>query len=236
MADERKVAIITGASRGIGAALVDALVARNYRVVAVAREMKAADRPDALVFSGDVGDPALARDVVGKTIAACGRIDLLVNNAGTSIAKPFTAYAQEDFDRLVTTNVAGFFHMTQAAVAAMEPRGSGHVVSVTTTMAELGNSKVAAALTALTKGGINAASKNLAIEYARRGIRFNVVSPGIIKTGMHAPETHEAKAAMHPMGRMGEIDDVVGAILYVEDAPFVTGEILHVDGGQSAGR
>jgi NAD(P)-dependent dehydrogenase (short-subunit alcohol dehydrogenase family) len=118
----------------------------------------------------------------------------------------------------------------------MEKQGSGHIVSVTTTLAELANSKVPSVLASLTKGGINAATKSLAIEYARRGIRVNAVSPGIIKTPMHSVETHEAKGAMHPIGHMGEIADVVGAILYLEDAPFVTGEILHVDGGQSAGR
>jgi NAD(P)-dependent dehydrogenase (short-subunit alcohol dehydrogenase family) len=165
-----------------------------------------------------------------------GLVDALVNNAGTFLPAPFTKYTPEQYALMITTNLTGFFYTTQAAIAAMEKRGSGHVVSVTTALGELANSKVPALLASLTKGGINAATKSLAIEYARRGIRVNAVSPGIIKTPMHAAATYDAKGAMHPMGHMGEIADIVGAILCLESAPFVTGEILHVDGGQSAGR
>jgi NAD(P)-dependent dehydrogenase (short-subunit alcohol dehydrogenase family) len=155
---------------------------------------------------------------------------------GAFIPGPFTKYTPEQYSLMVATNLNGFFYTTQAAIEAMEKHASGHVVNVTTTLGELGNSKVPSVLASLTKGGINAATKSLAIEYAKRGIRVNAVSPGIIKTPMHAPETYEVKGALHPMGRMGEIADIVAAILYLETASFVTGEILHVDGGQSAGR
>jgi NAD(P)-dependent dehydrogenase (short-subunit alcohol dehydrogenase family) len=236
MNNEQKVAIITGASQGIGAALVAAFKERNYRVVATSRSVRPSGDPDILTVAGDIGDPATGQRVVEEALAKFGRIDTLVNNAGVFIASPFDKYTDEQYRRMLSTNLDGFFHITQHAIRAMEKQGRGHIVSVTTTLAELANSKVPSVLASLTKGGINAATKSLAIEYARRGIRVNAVAPGIIKTPMHPVETHEAKGAMHPIGHMGEIADVVGAILYLEDAPFVTGEILHVDGGQSAGR
>jgi NAD(P)-dependent dehydrogenase (short-subunit alcohol dehydrogenase family) len=159
----------------------------------------------------------------------------LVNNAGNFIAKPFTAFTVDDYVKTLATNLDGFFHITQAAIAEMEKQGSGHVVNITTTLAEHAVDGVPSVLASLTKGGLNAATKSLAIEYAKRGIRVNAVSPGIIKTPMHGAETHAALAGLHPVNRMGEISDIVQAILYLESAGFVTGEILHVDGGQSAG-
>jgi len=158
-----------------------------------------------------------------------------VNNAGIFIAKPFTDYTQADFDAVLAVNTSGFFHITQLAITEMLKRGSGHVVQITTTLADQANSQVHAVLAALTKGGLNAATRLLAIEYATRGIRANAVAPGIIRTPMHPPETHAALDRMHPIGHMGEISDIVQAVLYLEGAPFVTGEVLHVDGGQSAG-
>ena len=151
------------------------------------------------------------------------------------IAKPFTQYTETDYGSVLGVNIAGFFHITQLAIAEMEKQGSGHVVQITTSLVDHANSSVPAVLAALTKGGLNAATKSLAIEYAKRGIRVNAVAPGIIKTPMHPVETHEALGALHPVGHMGEISDIVEAILYLESARFVTGEILHVDGGQSAG-
>jgi NAD(P)-dependent dehydrogenase (short-subunit alcohol dehydrogenase family) len=231
----RKVAVITGASQGIGAALVAAYRERDYCVVATARSAWNTDDDDVLVVAGDVGDRDTARRVMAEAVGRFGRIDTLVNNAGVFLAKPFTQYTEADYDVVLGVNVAGFFHMTQLAVAEMEKRSSGHIVQITTSLIDQANSSVPSVLASLTKGGLNAATKSLAIEYAKRGIRVNAVSPGIVKTPMHPAETHAALAAMHPIGRMGEISDIVGAILYLESAPFVTGEILHVDGGQSAG-
>lgn len=236
MGNEQKVAVITGASQGIGAGLVKAYRDRNYRIVATSRSIAPSSDPDILTVAGDIGDPATGKRVIAEGLARFGRIDTLVNNAGIFMASPFTKYTDEHYRKMVSTNLNGFFYITQAAIEAMERQGHGHIVSVTTTLAELANSQVPSVLASLTKGGINAATRSLAIEYAGRGIRVNAVSPGIIKTPMHPVETHEAKGAMHPLGHMGEIADIVGAILYLETAPFVTGEILHVDGGQSAGR
>jgi NAD(P)-dependent dehydrogenase (short-subunit alcohol dehydrogenase family) len=235
MGAEQKVAVITGASQGIGAALVKAYRERNYRVVATALSFPPSDDPGVLTIAGDITERTTAERVISQGVARFGRIDTLINNAGIFIAKPFTEYTEADFTAIVGVNVAGFFHITQLAIAEMEKRRSGHVVQITTTLVEHALSVSPAALAALTKGGLNAATKSLAIEYAKRGIRVNAVSPGIIKTPMHPPETRAQLDALHPIGHMGEIADIVGAILYLEAAPFVTGEILHVDGGQSAG-
>ncbi len=235
MPDQRKVAIITGASQGIGARLMDAYLERGYRVVAISRSIQPSAHPDVLTVAGDLGDASTARRAIAEGLARFGRIDTLVNNAGIFVAEPFTGYSDEQYGQVVSTNLNGFFFMTQAAIKAMEEQGSGHVVSITTSLVDHPSAKVPSVLASLSKGGISAATKSLAIEYAKRGIRVNAVSPGIIKTPMHPPETHEFLSALHPVGRMGEIEDVVGAVLFLETAPFVTGEILHVDGGQSAG-
>jgi NAD(P)-dependent dehydrogenase (short-subunit alcohol dehydrogenase family) len=235
MSTEQKVAVITGASRGIGAALVKAYRERRYRVVATARSVKPSNDADILVVPGDIADRKTAVRVISEGVARFGRIDTLVNNAGIFIAKPFTAYTEADYGSMLGVNVSGFFHITQLAIAEMEKHGSGHVVQITTSLVDNANVRIPSVLASLTKGSLNAATKSLAIEYAKRGIRVNAVAPGIIKSPMHAVETHEALGALHPVGHMGEISDIVDAILYLESASFVTGEILHVDGGQSAG-
>jgi len=235
MGTEQKVAVITGASQGIGAALVKAYRDRNYRVVATARSIKPSNDDGVLSVAGDIADPRTAERVIAEAMARFGRIDTLVNNAGIFIAKSFTQYSEADFAGALAVNLAGFFRITQLAIAEMEKQGSGHVVQVTTSLVDHAIDGVPSVLASLTKGGLNAATKSLAIEYAKRGIRVNAVSPGVIKTPMHAPETHAALGALHPVGHMGEIKDIVDAILYLECAGFVTGEILHVDGGQSAG-
>jgi NAD(P)-dependent dehydrogenase (short-subunit alcohol dehydrogenase family) len=232
---EQKVAIVTGASQGIGAGLVKAFRDQNYRVVANSRSIKPSSDPDILAVVGDISKPETAREIVEEGLRRFGRIDSLVNNAGIFVAKPFTDYTSADFANVLTVNLAGFFHITQAAIAQMLRQGSGHIVNITTSLVDHANSNVPSALASLTKGGLNSVTKALAIEYATRGIRVNAVSPGVIKTPMHAAETYEGLAKLHPMGRMGEIQDIVGAVLFLETAGFVTGEILHVDGGQSAG-
>jgi NAD(P)-dependent dehydrogenase (short-subunit alcohol dehydrogenase family) len=214
---------------------VDAYLNRNYRVVAISRSIKPSDNPDILTIAGDIGDPATGRRAIDEALASFGRVDTLINNAGIFVAAPFTQYSRAQYEQVLSTNVNGFFFITQAAVEAMEKQGSGHVVSITTTLVEHPTAKVPSVLASLSKGGIAAASRSLAIEYATRGIRVNTVSPGIIKTPLHPVETHEFLSALHPVGQMGEIDDIVGAVLYLENAPFVTGETLHVDGGQFAG-
>lgn len=235
MSSEHKVAIITGGSQGTGAGLVRAYRDRNYSVVATSRSIKQSDDPAVLAVSGDISDPETAERLVKETVSRFGRIDTLVNNAGIFIAKPFTEYTAQDFALKVATNVAGFFYITQRVVAEMLKKGSGHIVNITTSLTDQPVAGVPTVLANLTKGGINSATKALAIEYATRGIRVNAVSPGNISTPLHPVETHEFLAAMHPVKRMGEIRDVVEAVLYLESASFVTGEILHVDGGQSAG-
>jgi NAD(P)-dependent dehydrogenase (short-subunit alcohol dehydrogenase family) len=233
MGTEQKVAVITGASQGIGAALVKAYRDRNYRVVATARSIKPSNDDQVLAVAGDIADPKTAERVMA--VARFGRVDTLVNNAGIFIAKPFTQYTMEDFAAILGVNLNGFFRITQLAIAEMEKQGSGHVVQISTSLVDHANSNVPSVLASLTKGGLNAATKSLAIEYAKRGIRANAVALGIIKTPMHAIETHAQLGALHPVGHMGETSDIVDAVLYLESAGFVTGEILHVDGGQSAG-
>jgi NAD(P)-dependent dehydrogenase (short-subunit alcohol dehydrogenase family) len=235
MSAERKVAVISGASQGIGAALVKAFRDRNYRVVAMARSVKASSDADILAVPGDIADRKTAERAISEGVAQFGRIDTLVNNAGIFIAKPFTQYTEADYAAILGVNVAGFFHTTQLAIAEMEKQGGGHIVQITTSLVDHANSTVPSVLASLTKGGLNAATKSLAIEYANLGIRVNAVALGVIKTPMHPVETHAQLDALHPIGHMGEISDVVDAILYLESAGFVTGEILHVDGGQSAG-
>mgnify|MGYP000751146289 CR=1 FL=1 len=235
MGAEQKVAIITGASQGIGEGLVKAYRDRNYRVIANSRSIKPSTDPDVVTVAGDIADPSTAERIVKAAVERFGRVDTLVNNAGIFVAKPFTDYTDEDFATVLAVNVGSFFQVTRRAAAEMLKQGSGHIVQITTSLVDHANSSVPSVLASLTKGGLNAATRSLAIEYAARGIRVNAVSPGVIKTPMHAPDTHEFLANLHPVRRMGETGDIVNAVLYLESAPFVTGEILHVDGGQSAG-
>ncbi len=236
MSAEQKVVIITGASQGIGAALVRGYRDRNYRVIASSRSIKPSADPDILAVPGDIGKPETAERIVREGLQRFGRIDSLVNNAGVFLSKPFIEFTQEDYDYNMGVNVAGFFHITQRAAAEMLKQGSGHIVSITTSLVSQPMVGLPAALASLTKGGLNAVTQALAMEFSKNGIRVNAVSPGIIKTPMNPPETHAALSTLHPVGRMGEMRDIVDAVLYLESAGFVTGEILHVDGGQNAGR
>ncbi|MGY3691191.1 NAD(P)-dependent dehydrogenase (short-subunit alcohol dehydrogenase family) [Bradyrhizobium sp. USDA 3240] len=235
MGAEQKVAIITGASQGIGEALVRGYRDRNYRVVANSRSIKPSTDADVLAVAGDIGDPEVADRIVKQALAHFGRVDTLVNNAGIFVAKPFTDHTDQDYASVLATNLNGFFCITRRVAKEMVKQGSGHIVQITTSLVDHANSNVPSVLASLTKGGLSAATKSLAIEYAAKGIRVNAVAPGVIKTPMHAPETHDFLAKLHPVGRMGEMKDIVDAVLFLEGAGFVTGEILHVDGGQSAG-
>jgi NAD(P)-dependent dehydrogenase (short-subunit alcohol dehydrogenase family) len=230
-----RVAVITGASRGIGAGLVAAYREMGYAIVATSRSIAPSDDSMISTVQGDIGLRDTADRIIAEAMDRFGRIDTLVNNAGVFVAKRFTDYTDDDYDYVTAVNLDGFFHITQRAIAKMESQGAGHVVTITTTLVEHANASVSSALASLTKGGLAAATKSLAIEYAAAGIRVNAVSPGVIRTPMHASDTIEQLGALHPIGRVGEISDVVAAVRYLESAPFVTGEFLHVDGGQSAG-
>jgi NAD(P)-dependent dehydrogenase (short-subunit alcohol dehydrogenase family) len=236
MSNSQRVAIITGASQGIGESLVRAYRKLGYAVVANSRTITESDDPMVLTVAGDIGQPGVGQRIVDAAIARLGRVDTVINNAGIFIPKPFTEYTDDEYDAITGVNLRGFFEVSRAAVAAMlAGNGGGHIVTISTSLVDHANSKVPSALASLTKGGLNAATRALAVEYADRGIRANAVALGIIRTPMHDPASYDALAAQHPVGRLGEIDDVVDAVVYLENAPFVTGEILHVDGGQSAG-
>ena len=230
------VVVITGASQGIGAGLVTGYRRLGYAVVANSRTITPSDDAMVLTVPGDIAQPGVGQRIVDAALERFGRIDTVVNNAGIFIAKPFTEYTDEDYDAVTGVNLRGFFELSRAAVSAMLSRGEGgHLVNVSTSLVDQANSAVPSALASLTKGGLNAVTKELAIEYAKHGIRCNAVALGDIRTPMHDPATYDALAKRHPLGRVGEIDDVVKGVLYLENSPFVTGEILHVDGGQSAG-
>ncbi|MFF3787733.1 SDR family NAD(P)-dependent oxidoreductase [Streptomyces sp. NPDC001933] len=232
---EQKVAVVTGASQGIGAALVEAYRKLGHNVVATSRGITPSADAGVLAVPGDISDPATAERLIAATVERFGRIDTLVNNAGLFVAKPFTDYTPADYAAVTGVNLTGFFHLTQLAVGQMLSQGHGHIVNITTSLVDNADARVPSVLASLTKGGLQSATKSLAIEYATRNIRVNAVSPGTIRTPMHAPETHAYLAGLHPVRRLGEISDIVDAVLYLENAPFVTGEILHVDGGMSAG-
>jgi NAD(P)-dependent dehydrogenase (short-subunit alcohol dehydrogenase family) len=243
MTSEQKVAIITGASRGIGANLVEGFRQLGYAVVANSRAISKADvkaeirrDPAILLVEGDISSPQTAQRIVNAAIERFGRIDTLVNNAGVFIPKPFLDYSEADLSAMMAVNVAGFFHLSQRVIPVMLKAGAGHIVNITATIAEQSMAQLPTSLATLTKAGLNAATRALAIEYATSGIRVNAVSPGPTKTSMHPPKLHEFLVGLAPMGRMAEPQEITDAVLYLENAAFVTGEILHVDGGASAGR
>jgi NAD(P)-dependent dehydrogenase (short-subunit alcohol dehydrogenase family) len=235
--NDRRVAIITGGSQGIGAGLVAGYRGRGWAVVANALTIKQSEDPDVLTVEGDIAEHATADRVIEGALERFGRIDTLVNNAGVFVSKPFTDYTAEDYALVVGVNLTGFFWLTQRVIAEMARRYGGHVVNISATLAEVASSSTPSVLAALTKGGLAAATRSLAVEYASRGIRVNAVSPGIIQTPVHPSESYEGIGGqLPPLGRAGQVSDVVGGILFLESSPYITGEILHIDGGQIAGR
>jgi NAD(P)-dependent dehydrogenase (short-subunit alcohol dehydrogenase family) len=232
---EQRVAIVTGASQGIGAGIVAGYRQRGWAVVANALTIKPSDDPAVLAVEGDVSETETSDRVVGEALRTFGRIDTLINDAGVYIGKPFTDYSSADYARMIGVNLTGFFTMTQRVIPEMLKNSGGHVVTMSATVAENADAALPAALAALTKGGLASATRSLAIEYASRGIRFNTVSPGIIQTPLHDPASYASSAQHVPMGRVGQIDDIVQGVLFLESSPYITGETLHVDGGQVAG-
>jgi NAD(P)-dependent dehydrogenase (short-subunit alcohol dehydrogenase family) len=233
---EQQVAIVTGGSQGIGAGLVAAYRQRGWAVVANALTIEPPADTGIVTVAGDISQPVTADLIMGTALGRFGHVDTLVNNAGVFISKPFTDYTADEYALFTGVNLGGFFWLTQLAVDHMLARGRGHVVNISATLAEHADSASPSVLAALTKGGLAAATRSLAIEYASRGIRVNAIAPGVIETPMHPAEEFAALGdRMPPLGRIGQVSDVVDGILFLESAPYVTGEILHVDGGQNAG-
>jgi NAD(P)-dependent dehydrogenase (short-subunit alcohol dehydrogenase family) len=233
---DRKVAIITGGSQGIGAGLVAEYRRRGWAIVATSRTIKADSDPAVLTVDGDIAEAATTERIISGALERFGRIDTLINNAGIYISKPFTDYTAHDYAAVVGVNLTGFFTLTQRVIVEMLKRGDGHIVNITTTLADYANSSTPSVLTSLTKGGLASATRSLAIEYASRGIRVNAVSPGIIQTPVHPAESYTGLGAqLPPIGHVGQVRDIVDGILFLESSPFITGEILHIDGGQIAG-
>jgi NAD(P)-dependent dehydrogenase (short-subunit alcohol dehydrogenase family) len=231
-----KVAVITGGTQGIGAGLVAGYRGQGWSVVANAGTIKSAEDPGLLTVAGNIAEPATADRIIGAALDRFGRIDTLVNNVGLCTSKPFTQYTADDYARIVGVNLTGFFLMTQRAIVEMARRYGGHVVSVGATLAEVANSSAPSVLAALTKGGLAAATRSLAIEYACLGIRVNAVSPGIIQIPLDLADSYEALGGpLPPLGRAGQVSDVVNSVMFLESSPYITGEILHVDGGRIAG-
>jgi len=235
---ERKTAIVTGASGGIGGGLVKGFLKQGYNVVATSFNTRQTLRatPSLVLLAGDLGKPETAVKTVDAAIERFGRIDVLVNNAGIFRTKAFTEFTSEDFNALVSINLLGFLYITQLAVKQMLKQKSGNVVTISASLVDQPFTGVKASVSMITKGGLNAVTRSLAIEYAQEGIRFNAVAPGVVDSPMHKDEPKDALRTFLPMGKIVEIKDVVEAVLYLAEAGQVTGEVLHVDGGAHAGR
>ncbi len=241
MSGPRKTAIVTGASRGIGAGIVKGFVERGFNVVANSRNMTqsteiAASNQVALV-DGDIGEPATAARIVETALFRFKSIDALVNNAGIFFTKPFTDYTAEDFKALVSTNVEGFLYVTQLSVKQMlAQKTGGSIVTITAALARNPIRGVTAAVPMITKGGLETITRHLAMEYAKDGIRVNAVAPGVVYTPLHRETPKDVMESLSPMGRPSTVKDITDAVMYLTDAATVTGDILYVDGGAHLGR
>lgn len=240
MADTQKTAVVTGASQGIGSAVVESFLKRGYSVVANSRKITKTNpfpaSTNLALVDGDIGEPQTAAKIVDTAISRFGRIDVLINNAGIFIPKPFTDYTKEDFDALVSTTLAGFLHISQLTMKHMVRQKNGSITNVSTTLVDHPVAGVGVSVQVMAKGSLHAVTRALAMEYVKNGVRVNTVALGIIKTPMHKPETYGSLTGSNPMGRLGEVQEVVDAVLFLTDATFTTGEILHVDGGAHAGK
>jgi NAD(P)-dependent dehydrogenase (short-subunit alcohol dehydrogenase family) len=235
---EKKIAIVTGASGGIGAGLVDGFLKQGFNVVATSLHFSPSlsASPSLFLVEGDIGKQETAVKVVEGAIQRFGSIDVLVNNAGIFYVKPFTDFTSEDVNALFSTNLLGFIYITQLSVKQMLRQKSGNVVTITAALADNPIAGVNASVSMITKGGLNTVTRSLAIEYAKEGIRFNAVAPGVVETPLHKDDPKDDLKKLQPMGKIGEISDIVDAVLYLAQAGQVTGEVLHVDGGAHAGR
>lgn len=241
MANEPKTVIVTGASQGIGAALVKAFLERDYSVVANSRNITKSGvfvpSGKLALVDGDIGESATAAKIVDTAISQFRSINALINNAGIFFAKPFTNYTAEDFRALASTNLEGFIYITQRAITQMVAQKSGgSIVSITTTLVEHPIAGVNASVPTLTKGGIQAITRSLAIEYAKDGIRVNAVAPGVVDTPMHRDDPKDLVKSLSPLARIVDVQDIADAVLYLTEARQVTGEVLHVDGGAHVGK
>jgi NAD(P)-dependent dehydrogenase (short-subunit alcohol dehydrogenase family) len=235
---DKKTAIVTGAQQGIGAGLVDGFLKQGYNVVGTSRNVSQSlsASPSLVLVDGDIGKQETAGKAVDAAIKHFRTIDVLVNNAGIFRSKPFTDFTTEDFNALVSTNLLGFLYITQLTVKQMLKQKSGNVVTISASLVDQPFTGEKASVSMITKGGLNAVTRSLAIEYAKEGIRFNAVAPGVVDTPLHKGDPKDVLKAFQPMGKIVEIKDVVDAVLYLAQAEQVTGEILHVDGGAHAGR
>ena len=233
-----KTAIVTGASKGIGAGLVEAFLHGGYQVVATSRDVShfLHATPNLILVDGDIGKRETAARAVDAAVQQFGAIHVLVNNAGIFFTKPFTDFTEEDFASLVSTNLLGFLNITQLVVKEMLKQKSGSVITITAALADQPIAGVNGSVPMMTKGGLNTVTRSLAIEYAREGIRFNAVAPGVVDTAMHRNDSQEHLKTLRPMGGMADVKDIVDAVLYLADAGQVSGEVLHVDGAAHAGR
>jgi NAD(P)-dependent dehydrogenase (short-subunit alcohol dehydrogenase family) len=240
MASQPKTAIVTGASQGIGAAVVEAYLKRGYNVVATSRDIAKNNpfpaSPNLAIVEGDIGSPQTAAKIVDGALSRFARIDVLINNAGIFIPKPFPDYTTEDFNALVSVTMGGFLYVSQLAVKQMLRQQSGSIVNVSTTLVDHAMAGATVSLQVMAKGSLHSVTRALAYEYAQAGIRVNTVALGVIDTPMHSSDNHDALKGTNPLGRLGQIKEVVDAILFLADATFTTGEILHVDGGAHAGK
>jgi NAD(P)-dependent dehydrogenase (short-subunit alcohol dehydrogenase family) len=234
----KKTIIITGASGGIGSGLVETFLNQNYNVVATSLNATQSliSSPSLIPIDGDIGSYETAVEVAGAAIKNFGTVDVLVTNAGILYMKPFTEFTLEDFNALVSVNLLGFIYITQLAVQQMLKQRSGSVVSITASLADNPIAGVNASVSMLTKGGLNAIIRSLAMEYAKENIRFNAVAPGVVDTPMHKSDPRDKLRARQPMGSIASVKDITDAVLYLTNADQVTGEVLHVDGGAHVGK